>query len=639
MTIGYTIKCITCNTVLNVKIFLYDKKIDITKFFCPSCKKMICIRLGNTMQIDGGIEYIGNGVVVESFGVEDYFKDKDSLDTNDKAIVTTIQDHLPDFYLREKRSNVLLLDAESCNAQIYKISDIYSSITNAPLHSLNVIPYSVMNIWRDEDYGTDFIRKAENIGLKLSGVVGESAIASITDKIKQIFFLSDVPVEWIYWGGCPLSFAYDVCRLPVSNELFHRQYLEDLSKKNFHVSKNIIDKTLVLMCCPEDPNLKEADNKIIDAFKEIKFSNYKTCLTVLEFKDVLDLERPLFLIVDCHGNYDYDEDGDCYSYLQIGRERLKSEDIDALPYVPPLIFLSACNIRPPKKVDQCIADAFIRRGALAVTASYVELDVRQGVYTIFRLISNLKNASQMGVHSNWLSFVAHCIRTFLQQTAYSNKQHVFYKKNISDLKKDLKRLSEIDNANAEFYDSAIMDLEKIEQVAKQNATSYEVAIMELQKMYKIPPELYETYMMALKGLKQMGKLSVESYELKMKEMFNEVYSVQLYNIEQTLVCRSVYARKFYSEWKNLLKGDVEAEFLSYTNYGRMDLIPFDSYIEKRNNKMKTPSEFKENLYKETLKILSRMLSENEVIEKYDDNDLCWCGSGRKFKNCHGKKKN
>ena len=164
--------------------------------------------------------------------------------------------------------------------------------------------------------------------------------------------------------------------------------------------------------------------------------------------------------------------------------------------------------------------------------------------------------------------------------------------------------------------------------------------MELQKMYKIPPELYETYMMALKGLKQMGKLSVESYELKMKEMFNEVYSVQLYNIEQTLVCRSVYARKyFYSEWKNLLKGDVEAEFLSYTNYGRMDLIPFDSYIEKRNNKMKTPSEFKENLYKETLKILSRMLSENEVIEKYDDNDLCWCGSGRKFKNCHGKKKN
>ncbi len=640
MTIVYTVKCITCNSVLNVKIFLYDKKIDIAKFFCPFCKKLKSIRFGKKMQINGGIECSGNGVIVESYGVEDSFIHKQSLGENDKVIVTTIQDHYPDFYLREKRKIALLLDDESSNAKINKIANIHCSITDSSLQCLNTIPSSIIKKWRDEYYGTEFIRKAENIGSKVSEAVGKPAIESITNKTKQIFFLSDVPVEWISCEGCPLSFAYDVCRLPISNESFHRQYLEDLSKKNFHVDKNIIDKTLFLMCCPEDPILKVADDKIIESFKEIEFSNYKKCLTVSEFNDILEGEKPLFLVVDCHGNYAYDEDGDCYSYLQIGSEQLKSEDVDALSYVPPLIFLSACNVRPPQKVNQCIADAFIRRGALAVTASYVELDARQGVYTIFRLISNLKNASKMGVHSNWLSFVAHCMRTFLQQTAYSNKQHDFYKKDISDLREDLVKIREKDELYAKFYDSAIMDLERIEKIEKQNISSYENAIMELLTIYDIPLEMYKKNIEELKDLKRIGRLSDESYKSDIKRIFNEVYSVLLYNIEHTLICYSVCARKyFYSEWKSYLKGSVEAEYLSYTNYGRMDLIPFDSYIEKINKRIMTPSGFKEKLCKEAPKLLSKILPEKGALEKCDKNDLCWCGSGRKLKNCHGQNKN
>ena len=591
------------------------------------------------MQINGEIEYNGDGVLKESYGDEDSLIHKQSLSESDKVIVTTIQDHYPDFFLREKITIALLLDDESSNAQIKKIANIHCSITDSLLQCLNTIPSSIMKKWRDEYYGTEFIRKAENIGSKMSDVVGKTAIESITNGTKQIFFLSDVPIEWISWRECPLSFAYDVCRLPISNESFHRQYLEDLGKKNFHVGKNIIDKTLLLMCCPEDPNFKKADNKIIDALKNIEFSNCKKCLAVSEFNDILENEKPLFLVVDCHGNYDQDEDGDWYSYLQIGSERLTSEDVDALSYVPPLIFLSACNVRPPKKVDQCIADAFIRRGALAVTASYVELDVRQGVFTISRLIRNLKNASKMGVHCNWLSFIAHCIRTFLQQTAYSNKQHNFYKKDISDLRKDLVKLRANDERNAKFYNSVIMDLERIEKIKKQSSSSYENAIMELLTIYDIPFEMYKRNIKELKDLKRVGWLSDESYKMEIKKIFNEVYSVQLYNIEHTLICCSVYARKyFYSEWKSILKGEVEAEHLSYTNYGRMDLIPFDSYIEKIDRQMKITSEIKK-MCKEDPKLLSKMLPENGSLEKCDNNDLCWCGSGRKLKNCHGQNKN
>lgn len=633
MTIVFNIKCNTCNNVLSVKVFLYDKKSNIAKFLCPSCSKMICIHFGDKLQISGGIECPNRGFVIETFGVEDRFKNKQSLSENDNIVVTNIQDHYPDLYLKEKRSIALLLDEESSNPMIQNIAKIHSSITDSPTQYLNTIPNSIIDIWRKECYTSNFVSKTDRIGEKICEVIGDNAITSITSNVKQMFFLSDVPVEWIRVGDCPLAFAYDVCRLPISNEQFHRQYLEDLNKKDFHVKKDIIENTLVLMCCYEDVNLKKIDEKIIDSFKDINFSNYKICKTVHEFKDIIEKEKPLFLIVDCHGNYDCDEDGDFYSYLQVGKERLISEDIDALSYVPPLIFLSACNIRPPQKVDQCIADALIRRGSLAVTASYVELDVRQGFYTIVRIVHNLKNASQMGVHSNWLSFIAHCIRTFLQQTAYTNQQHDFYKKGIPDLKEDLVKIKDGDEVNAKYYESIIEDLEKIERIAKANADSYEIKTMKLLEIYDGPKKQYAIKIRNLNRLKQYGYISAESYKYEIEKLFNEVYSVQLYNIEHSLICCSVPARKYlYSQWINLAKGNIEAEFLCYTNYGRMDMIPFDSYIERINERMKTPSNFKEELRKQSIEILQK----NSL--RSDMKDACWCGSGRKYIYCHGQKK-
>lgn len=239
----------------------------------------------------------------------------------------------------------------------------------------------------------------------------------------------------------------------------------------------------------------------------------------------------------------------------------------------------------------------------------------------------------MGVHSNWLSFIAHCIRTFLQQTAYTNQQHDFYKKGIPDLKEDLVKIKDGDELNAKYYESIIEDLEKIERIAKANADSYEIKTMKLLEIYDGPKKQYAIKIRNLNRLKQYGYISAESYKYEIEKLFNEVYSVQLYNIEHSLICCSVPARKYlYSQWINLAKGNIEAEFLCYTNYGRMDMIPFDSYIERINERMKTPSNFKEELRKQSIEISQK----NSL--RSDMKDACWCGSGRKYTYCHGQKK-
>ena len=589
MIIDYSIKCNCCGTIFIAKLTPLDNICNIAKFFCPRCNKLISIRFNNPTQINGGIETseeegldaFKKDICVESFIISDDFKDKQNLPPQDQVIATIIQDHLPDIYLHQNRSTVsiaLLKDANNTNTEIENITKLHCSITDSKYHSLNVIPNNIIKKWQKRSFSKHYIENAENIGKKLNEIIGKEIISNITKDKTQLCFFTDVPVEWIRLPECPLAFAYDVCRLPTANYQFHQQYLEDLNKKNFFITKDIFEKTYVCMCCPQDPNMASAYKKSIGCFSEVGFTNYKICHSLNEFRSFLNDKKPVFLIIDSHGNYDCDEYGDYFSFIQIGEERLTSEDVDTLSYIPPLIFLSACNTRPPIKVEQCIVDAFIRRGSLAVTASYVKLNIDQGVYTISRILNNLKSAAKMGVHRNWLSFISHCIRTFLQQTAYTNGEINFYKKKVSSFRNDLEYLKRHDEQLISLY-------EHIEQQLKDSMSS-----------------------------------------------------IDLYCQEHTLICSSVYARKyFYQQWRSLSKDEIDAEFLNYTNYGRMDLIPFESYIEAAQKKCTTPSDLRKQIVQKLNDFDPEKMKIPNINEQTKDN-LCWCGSGRKFINCHGQKK-
>ena len=341
---------------------------------------------------------------------------------------------------------------------------------------------------------------------------------------EQCFFITDLPVEWLQKDGIPLSYLNDVCRLPYADKDFHEMYFNDLREKNYSIPKNILDNTLVLMCSPNDSDLDSVYDKEIEQFKEIGFKNYKKCYTKDEFKSEICTKRPDILIIDTHGNY-CDTGEDSSSFIFVGDEIIDSQDIGMLTSMPKIVFLSACNTRPVKYIDDCIVDAFINNGALAVTASYVELKVAQEFLTIARFINNLKTVSNSKCHPNWLSFISHLKRTFFAQTLKLNFGLKEYTKDFKTL------LDEIKN---------------------------------LETMTKVEDEL---------KLFACVKDKIKSTSDRL----------ELLGFEQSLVGGSYTARRFfYPQWmsrcmvsKGLLYGEFYPELFYFTNYGRMDLIPFD----------------------------------------------------------------
>ena len=424
-----------------------------------------------------------------------------------------------------------------------------------------------------------------------------NALQQIKDD-EQCFFITDLPVEWLQKDGVPLAFLNDTCRLPYASKDFHNQYFEDLCEKKFSISRNVLDKTLVLMCSPNDCDLNLIYDKQIEAFNKIGFTNYKKCFSKESFVSEINDKNPDVLIIDTHGNYS-EVDGESSSFITVCGEIIDSEDVSMLKEIPKIIFLSACNTRPVKNIEECIVDAFIKRGALAVTASYVELDADQELSTICRFINNLKQASDSkNVHPNWLSFISHLQRTFFAQTIKIN----------------------FGINNGYRKDSKIL-LDEINLLKKKTSVEEELSL----------------------------------YEIVKNRVSENMKPQDLLALEQTLVGGSITARKFFfPQWmqnsmisSNLVYGKHFPEFFYFTNYGRMDLISFDvektlidphtESVLRSVNRINTMVAIENKLHLVSKYMATRSLSEEKKFwKKIGRNDLCPCGSGKKYKKCHGK---
>ena len=423
----------------------------------------------------------------------------------------------------------------------------------------------------------------------------KDALLQIKDD-DQCFFITDLPIEWLQKDGIPLSYLNDVCKLPYADRSFHEMYFNDLRGKHYSISKNILDQTLVLMCSPNDPDLDSVYDKEIEKFTEIGFKNYKKCHSKDEFKSEICTKRPDILIIDTHGNY-CDTGEESSSFIFVGDETIDSQDIGKLTSMPKIVFLSACNTRPVKHIDDCIVDAFIKNGALAATASYVKLNAVQELLTIVRFINNLKEASNSNCHPNWLSFISHLERTFYAQTLKLNF-------GINEYAKDSKTL-----------------LEEINCLKAKTNAENELALFACVKD-KIKPTTDR---------------------------------LELLSLEQSLVGGSYTARKyFYSQWisrclvsQGLTYGTFYPELFYFTNYGRMDLIPFDianpqqetfnKTVLKNFGRVKEMAVIEQQQHLIQKYISSKKhFKRNPFEKKVGRNELCPCGSGLKYKKCHGK---
>lgn len=222
----------------------------------------------------------------------------------------------------------------------------------------------------------------------------------------QIVAFSDLPIEWINIDGIPLGFTHDICRLPetpVTGLLTHHQI--NLFQK-YIIPRDILRKTLVVYGCREE-GFKEWQDKV-DILSEV--IGFKTCIcnSLDEFTQSIRQYKPEFLIIDSHGGTDL---SDHQSYILMGKEKVYPSDIVQNKISAPLVFLSACNTAPTYNSINTVANALFEVGSLAVTTSYMPLDIKESSILYIRILHQLSQAANNLYHKNWLAFISHILRT------------------------------------------------------------------------------------------------------------------------------------------------------------------------------------------------------------------------------------
>lgn len=255
----------------------------------------------------------------------------------------------------------------------------------------------------------------KQVGAKIvEGSLSQDAQKMLKECTKQIVAITDLPIEWFPLDGIPLGFTHDICRIaefPLEGNLMH--YVVNEAQK-YKVPKDILKHTLVVYGT-RDEAFVYYQNKCDDLAKLHGFVT-KCCANKLQFFDVVNEIKPQLLVIDTHGNYDNISH---QSYLLMGDDKIYPKDIIDHHVAVPMVFLSACNTAPTYNISNTLANGFVQSGSLAVTSSYLPLDVSESSTVYLRLLEQLSVASQQSIHKNWLAFISHILRTsYIHQAFY-----------------------------------------------------------------------------------------------------------------------------------------------------------------------------------------------------------------------------
>lgn len=310
---------------------------------------------------------------------------------------------------------------------------LHASFTNSPVIRFPQLSNSIkpfLSFFKPETINhTKWVKSKkliDDFGRKLSSLIIPDRLDEQLFLVpRQIVAITDLPIEWLIFKEQNLCFHYDVTRIP---ETPYGGILASFTA-NAHVQltvkADILDKTLIIFGASKeegkDDELKLYFGTIEKQAKELNCQTAR-CASIKEVVEQIELHKPELLIFDCHGGFD----AETYSsYLEINGERLTGADIVKYKITAPLVFLSACHTNPNYGYLNKIANAFFEAGCLAITATYLPISVHSGSSIYYRLLSNLSNATKLSVHKNWLSFVAHVIRTsYYKDVIYKTQQNV-----------------------------------------------------------------------------------------------------------------------------------------------------------------------------------------------------------------------
>lgn len=337
----------------------------------------------------------------------------------------------------------------------------------------------------------------KQVGTKIvEGSLSQDAQKMLKECTKQIVAITDLPIEWLPLDGIPLGFTHDICRIaefPLEGNLMH--YVVNEVQK-YRVPKDILKHTLVVYGA-RDEAFVYYQNKCDNLAKSHGFVT-KYCSNKQQFFDVVDEMKPQLLVIDTHGNYDNVLH---QSYLLMGDDKIYPQDIIDHHVAVPIVFLSACNTAPTYNMSNTLANGFVQSGSLAVTSSYLPLDVSESSTVYLRLLKQLSVASQQCIHKNWLAFVSHILRTsYIHQAFYDYYKKT--KKSIGDVA--------INGLNTQYLTrSMIFDCRR--KVYEELHAGLDVEGIHVDTSHKIPHYLMYT------TLGRADLIDFESYHEDLKE--------------------------------------------------------------------------------------------------------------------------
>lgn len=337
----------------------------------------------------------------------------------------------------------------------------------------------------------------KQVGTKIvEGSLSQDAQKMLKECTKQIVAITDLPIEWLPLDGIPLGFTHDICRIaefPLEGNLMH--YVVNEVQK-YRVPKDILKHTLVVYGA-RDEAFVYYQNKCDNLAKSHGFVT-KYCSNKQQFFDVVDELKPQLLVIDTHGNYDNVLH---QSYLLMGDDKIYPQDIIDHHVAVPIVFLSACNTAPTYNMSNTLANGFVQSGSLAVTSSYLPLDVSESSTVYLRLLKQLSVASQQCIHKNWLAFVSHILRTsYIHQAFYDYYKKT--KKSIGDVA--------INGLNTQYLTrSMIFDCRR--KVYEELHAGLDVEGIHVDTSHKIPHYLMYT------TLGRADLIDFESYHEDLKE--------------------------------------------------------------------------------------------------------------------------
>lgn len=337
----------------------------------------------------------------------------------------------------------------------------------------------------------------KQVGVKIvEGSLSQDAQKMLKECTKQIVAITDLPIEWLPLDGIPLGFTHDICRIaefPLEGNLMH--YVVNEVQK-YRVPKDILKHTLVVYGA-RDEAFVYYQNKCDNLAKRHGFVT-KYCSNKQQFFDVVDEMRPQLLVIDTHGNYDNILH---QSYLLMGDDKIYPQDIIDHHVAVPMVFLSACNTAPTYNMSNTLANGFVQSGSLAVTSSYLPLDVSESSTVYLRLLKQLSVASQQCIHKNWLAFISHILRTsYIHQAFYDYYKKT--KKSIGDVA--------INGLNTQYLTrSMIFDCRR--KVYEELYAGLDVEGIYVETSHKIPHYLMYT------TLGRADLIDFESYHEDLKE--------------------------------------------------------------------------------------------------------------------------